>query len=183
MKRLVIVATAAAWLGGCVFVQACGSSNSGKNCSDVCAKVGQCLTPDDEQSCLQDCPGMKPIFRSSAWDNAVACFMDTPCGPDFSPDKCLMQSGLNEPDSVLDAMIDTLCAKNHECDSQVDVEQCKTEFLSEPDSKALKAFTDSVLNCTGSCVSGKDCQELTQIYDVIGVCLCSCNAFMYCIDY
>ena len=180
MKRLVIVATAAAWLAGCVFVQACGSSNSGKNCSDVCAKVGQCLTPDDEQSCLQDCPAMKPLFRSSAWDNAVACFMDTPCGIDFSPDVCLAQAGQNEPDSVLDGLAGTLCAKANECDSQVDVEQCKTEFITDPDTKPLKAFVSSILDCAGSCVSGTDCQEITDISTTAAACLCSCDVAMFC---
>ena len=177
MKRFAIVTV---FLAGSIFIQACGSSNSGTSCSDICAKVGQCLTAQDEQECLQDCPNMKPLFRSSAWDSAAACFMDTPCGPDFEPDTCLMQSGQNEPDSVLDGLAGTLCTKANECDSQVDIEQCKTEFISDSDTKMLKAFTDSVLDCAGSCVSGKGCQEIDDMDSATGTCLCSCNVIMFC---
>lgn len=162
---------------------ACGSSGSGASCDSVCNKVGECLTPSDKTGCLQGCPVMKDSMRSSVFDKAASCILDTPCGVNFNPDTCLLSGLPDIPASVLSGLAATLCTKANECDSQVDVETCKTEFMTDNDIQFLRAFKDSVLNCMGDCVSQKTCEQLGQdIEGVSAACGCSCGIVFFCED-
>jgi len=164
-------------------VTACGSDGNGSDltCADICGKVGDCLTPQDEESCLEDCEGLIDIFRASAWESAASCIMDTPCGDDFNPEMCLMQAGANEPDSVLDGIATTLCTKGHECDDQIVIDDCVDEFKSDSDTDMFKAFKDSVHDCVGDCVTDMTCVEIAgDIEAATGACMCDCGIMMAC---
>ncbi len=180
MKKFLVIMIVTIFSAMALGLGACGSSSSG-DCADVCAKVGECGESGDEQECLGDCPDMINIIRSSAWSNAVSCIMDTPCGPNFSPDGCLMQAGQSEPDSNIDSLATTLCTKANECDSNTEIAQCKTDMLADPDTALFKIFKSSLLDCTGTCVSGNNCTDIgTDIESVIAQCACACDILMLC---
>lgn len=181
MKKLSIVAVSVIFSAVLQF-SACGSSGgSSGDCDAVCAKVGECGEPGDQQECLGDCPDMAKIIRSSCWSSAVSCIKETSCGANFDANVCLVQAGQSQPDSVIEPLATTLCTKANECDSSTDIEECKTSMLSDPDTALFKIFVDSVLSCIGSCVDGKTCDDIgTDIESVTAECACGCGISMLC---
>lgn len=162
---------------------ACGSGGSSASCDSLCNKVGECLTPSDKTECLQSCPVMKETMRGSVFDAAASCILDTPCGASFSPDTCLLSGLPDVPASVLSGLATTLCTKANACDNQVNVDTCKTEFMTDQDIQFLRAFSDNTLNCMGKCVSDKTCEQLgADIQAASAACGCGCGIIFFCQD-
>ena len=180
MKRPLMAVTVSALFVLGLAVSACGSSDGGggseEDCQKVCAKVGECGSAEDEQACLGDCPDMTEVIRASAWNYATDCILNMPCDDNFNPDACLLEAAQQEPESNVDGLANSACNKTKECDDTVDVNQCVTEFKTDDDMIILRIISDDALNCVGSCVTGKSCDEIGDDMDtVFAQCACGCG--------
>ena len=84
------------------------------------------------------------------------------------------------PTSVIDGFATTICNKIHSCDSQVSVEDCKTDLLSDQDLQMARIFNDATLSCLGTCIAGKTCAELENINALVPLCGCECGFGTWC---
>ncbi len=162
----------------------CGSSSGGDtqaDCGKLCQKVGECGTEQDLQDCEKDCPDIAAVLTTDAWNYAVDCIMNSECGPQLDPNRCLQEAASQQSPDRLDPYGQALCTKASECDPSVDVTTCVSEFKSDTDLQILLIIKDELLGCTTDCVVGKTCEQIGTNIDAVFVdCACGCDLQFFC---
>jgi len=150
-------------------IASCGGGD-GVNCNEICTKIVECVAGASESECLTDCNLRKELLKSSVWNDAVACIMNTPCAQLEDPEECMIEAAAKVPESVVDDFVGKICARMKECDSNLDLDQCKTEMKASDEAAILRGLKETVLNCITDCISNTDCSVSDPMDNCAGQC-------------
>ena len=149
---------------------ACSSGSAGPSCEDICNKALECDSVTELTECLNECPRTIDMYRDEVWSALGNCLLESTCEElEANEDNCYEQALAKGSLPAALSTIERLCAKEISCDSQgtLTLQQCIDDSTgADGDPSFIYQFmsllSDSVLDCIGTCVEGKDCTELAS---------------------
>ncbi len=147
---------------------ACSSGSSGPSCEDVCNKMVECDPLENYTECVSSCDEFEDVMRDGAYEALGNCYMDNTCvfleaNGEYCLEAAIAQGSL--PASL--SLIEQICTKFVSCDTGAYTQQQCIDDMTGADEGIdmyhyMSMFSDSVLDCIGTCVDGADCGALAD---------------------
>ena len=149
---------------------ACSSGSSGPSCEDVCNKMVECDPLENYTECVGSCGDFEGVMRDGVYEALGDCFMENTCEFLEANDEYCFEAAMAKgslPAAL--SLIEQICTKFVSCDTQgaYTQQQCIDDMTGAGEGSddmyyVMSMFSDSVLDCIGTCVEGTDCGALAE---------------------
>ncbi len=158
-------------------------------CGTICTKLDQCEPSDGGSNCAGSCQTLVAPFRDEYTQALAACIRDTACADQIetwntcadggldldggtdggvhscsggSTNVCLTRAGDNLSAAILEPFYTAVCPQLITCGTVTDDAACRALLGGLSSEPALKAYPDSAISCTASCLQAKACTDLSS---------------------